>query len=84
VLKFQMDSPVQPIQSAKKRVDYPNLPNSSVLALLLRTIPLTTSFLLFILTVTIDANRWGSRLIQIILAIAIFVGVIGLALFIPK
>ena len=84
MLNFQIDSRVRPIQASEKRVDYPELPDYSVLALVLRTIPLAISFVLFILAASIDAHKWGSRSIQIILATAACIGVVGVALFIPK
>ena len=80
-MSMQVERGVQPI---KPRVDNTPSHDFSVVALVVRAIPLTISFLLFILAVSVDANRWGNRLIQILIASAIFSGFIGLVLFIPK
>lgn len=72
------------MRRADRRVDDPNLRDFTVWALLLRTIPVTLSFLLFVLALSVDADKWGSRSIQIIVTLAISFGVVGVALFIPR
>lgn len=59
-------------------------PRISILALLIRTVPLITSFFLFILVASANINRWSGRTLQVLLVIAILLGIAGLALFIPK
>ena len=80
----QSQPKVQSSQGVEQHIDDSHLQEVSVLALLLRVIPVMISFLLFILAVSVDADRWGSRGIQLIIAIAIFFGFVGVALFIPK
>ena len=79
-----MESTIRPTPSPERRVDNPDVRDFSVWTYLLRAIPLTISFLLFILAVSVDVNKWGSRLIQVFIAIAIILGAIGIALFLPK
>jgi hypothetical protein len=81
---FQVHSTISPSDLREPVIDNNKPRQFSIWALLLRAIPLTTSFLLFILAISIDANRWGSRLLQLLIATAIFFGAIGIYLFLPK
>jgi hypothetical protein len=56
----------------------------SILALLIRIVPLITSIFLFILVASADINRWSGRTLQLLLVIAILLGIVGIVLFIPK
>jgi hypothetical protein len=83
-MSMQLEPRVQSINVTEQHVADPPLYKFSVGALVLRAIPLTASFLLFVLAVSVDATRWGNRLIQVLIASAICSGFIGIALFIPK
>ena len=56
----------------------------SIWASFMRAIPLIASFLLFVVAASADIQRWGSRGVQAILVLATLLGVIGIAVFIPK
>jgi hypothetical protein len=55
-----------------------------VWALLVRSIPLALSFILFAFAASINASQWGSKAIQTILASAVLLGILGIVVFIPK
>jgi len=57
---------------------------ASVWALFVRAIPLISCFLLFVLAASADVQRWGSRGVLAMLVSATLLGVLGIALFIPK
>lgn len=84
VLNSHINSTLPPIQSTEEHLDNHTFRKLSLWSLLLRIIPLTTSFLLFVLALSIDASKWGNNLIQAIIAIAIVLGAIGIGLFIPR
>jgi hypothetical protein len=59
-------------------------PPLSMWALGLRVIPLTVSFVLFVFAASVDVQRWGSHSVQAMLIVALGLGVLGVAIFIPK
>jgi hypothetical protein len=79
-----MEPIAQQIQDTEQHLDNPIFRKLSLWSLLLRIIPLMTSFLLFVFAISIDASRWGNSFLQVIIAIAIILGAIGIGLFIPK
>ena len=83
-MNIQLEREAQPIAVSEQRAGNPHLNDFSVGGLVLRATPLTISFLLFVFAVSVDADRWGNRPIQILIASAICFGFIGIALFIPK
>ena len=72
------------LDSHSVRVVNERRPGIPVWALLLRASPLIVSFLLFVAAASIDVQRWGSRGVQAILALAAVLGVVGIIVFVPK
>jgi hypothetical protein len=59
-------------------------PAPSIWVLFIRSLPLIISLILFVFAASTDITRWGRLAIQTILCVAVFFGIIGIALFIPK
>jgi hypothetical protein len=58
-------------------------PGIPIWALLLRAIPLTVSFVLFVLAASAEVNKWGSKGVQAMLLSATLLGIFGIFLFVP-
>jgi nitroreductase len=84
MLEVKTDPATLPAERRHNPVPHQNFPEVSIRALIIRFIPLTLSFLLFILAASTDVNKWGSGAIQALLVMALLLGIMGLVVFIPK
>lgn len=83
-MNSHMNSVAQQMPSAEEPLEEPIYREVSLLSLLLRLIPLATSFILFVVAISIDPSKWGNSFLQVMIATAIVVGAIGIGLFFPK
>jgi hypothetical protein len=75
---------IPPTQKVARTIQRRELPEIPVWNLLIRVIPLMASFILFILAAGANVNKWGPRVVQLMLVLAVLLGIAGIAVFIPK
>jgi len=80
----QLSAPVIEPEQNTKLTQGRDHPGISVRALILRAIPLIASFFLFVLAAGADVEKFGSRGLQAMLIFATLLGVVGIAVFIPR